>query len=398
LTRFKYNSGNPMLLKHLTVQRFLSFDHDGIDLEMRDLNVLIGPNGSGKSNLFEVLAVLKAMPDEFGARFRRNGPARDWPWRSASAVEACRINASVFDPTTLLTLVHYTNFAFPEGTCQIIAEGLDARDDTTSDSGPQAFVRRLGSVTLWGSNHTRESIPEADLEPGESILSQIRDPRGLYPYIQGLQKRYKSIVLYRGWTFGPSAGLRRPQPADLRTDRLSDGGENLPLVLSRIIGGAKRELLEHLSEFMAGVQSFESRVGQGTVELVLDEGNGREIPATRLSDGTLRYLSLLAILLDPNPPALVAIEEPELGLHPDVLPGLGKLIKEASSRTQIFITTHSQILLDAFSETPEDVIVCSRDATGSKMDRLDSKKLDVWLKDHTLGELWNMGEIGGNRW
>ena len=122
------------------------------------------------------------------------------------------------------------------------------------------------------------------------------------------------------------------------------------------------------------------------------------IPATRLSDGTLRYLCLLAILCDPEPPPLICIEEPELGLHPDVLPALADLLRECSTRTQLIVTTHSDILIDAMSETPESVVVCSKPDGQTIMKRLNADDLAEWLKKYRLGELWMKGEIGGTRW
>ena len=126
--------------------------------------------------------------------------------------------------------------------------------------------------------------------------------------------------------------------------------------------------------------------------------SGYAIPATRLSDGTLRYLCLLAILCDPSPPPLVCIEEPELGLHPDILPTIARLLREAAAKTQLVVTTHSDILVDELSETPESVVVCERSDGRTNMKRLESDKLSRWLEKYRLGELWTKGEIGGARW
>ncbi|MEW6754253.1 MAG: AAA family ATPase [Candidatus Latescibacterota bacterium] len=84
------------------------------------------------------------------------------------------------------------------------------------------------------------------------------------------------------------------------------------------------------------------------------------MPATRLSDGTLRYLALLAVLCHPTPPPLVCIEEPELGLHPDIMPQLAVLLCEAATRTHLVVTTHSDILVDALTDTPEAILVCEK--------------------------------------
>jgi predicted ATPase len=132
--------------------------------------------------------------------------------------------------------------------------------------------------------------------------------------------------------------------------------------------------------------------------MVKEDGLGSRTPATRLSDGTLRWLMLLIVLLDPAPPPVICIEEPELGLHPDMIPTLADLLREASTRTQLIITTHSQSLVECFSDDPESVCVCEKADGATRIRRLDGERLKVWLQDYSLGQLWASGQIGGNRW
>lgn len=122
------------------------------------------------------------------------------------------------------------------------------------------------------------------------------------------------------------------------------------------------------------------------------------IPLVRMSDGTLRWLTLLTILLNPDPPSLVCIEEPELGLHPDMIHELAKLLIDASTRTQLIITTHSDRLVEEFTDTPEAVLVCEKENGASKFRRLEREKLAAWLEEYTLGQIWTRGQIGGTRW
>jgi len=152
-----------------------------------------------------------------------------------------------------------------------------------------------------------------------------------------------------------------PQKADLPNDVLDEDARNLGLILNRLRRepSVKRELLNALKALYEDVTDFDVIVEGGTVQVVFQEGN-IVVPATRLSDGTLRYLCLLAVLCDPSPPPLVCIEEPELGLHPDVLPTLADMLVRASERTQIVITTHSDTLVDAFTVAPESVLVCEK--------------------------------------
>ena len=171
----------------------------------------------------------------------------------------------------------------------------------------------------------------------------------------------------------------------------------LPLSLASRFPVARKAILKGLQDLYDGFTDFSVFVEGGTVQVFFTEGDF-SVPATRLSDGTLRYLCLLAILCDPEPPPLVCIEEPELGLHPDILPNLADLLREASARTQLIVTTHSDILVDAMTATPESVIVCSKEQGQTRMERLDPADLTEWLKKYSLGQLWTKGQIGGTRW
>ena len=95
---------------------------------------------------------------------------------------------------------------------------------------------------------------------------------------------------------------------------------------------------------------------------------------------------------------MICLEEPELGLHPDILPDLGTLLREASERCQLIVTTHSATLVNAQTETPESVVVCEKDRGQTSLRRLSKEKLAHWLERYRLGELWSSGELGGNRW
>ena len=213
---------------------------------------------------------------------------------------------------------------------------------------------------------------------------------------------YQKIRLYREWQFGRYTPVRNAQKADLPNDFLEENISNLALILNslRQTRDAKKKLLEALKLFYEDIEDFDIRLlPSGYVEIFFQESNfNAPIPATRLSDGTLRYLSLLAILLHPNPPPLICIEEPELGLHPDILPTLCDLLKEAAQKTQVIITTHSADLIDDLSDMPEAVLVFDKQQGSTTVTRLNKEDLADWLKDYRLGQLWRSGELGGNRW
>jgi len=87
-----------------------------------------------------------------------------------------------------------------------------------------------------------------------------------------------------------------------------------------------------------------------------------------------------------------------LGLHPDVIPKIAKLLIDASQRAQLVVTTHSESLVSSLSEIPESVVICERVLDGTTLRRLERERLNEWLERYSLGELWAMGEVGGNRW
>ena len=239
----------------------------------------------------------------------------------------------------------------------------------------------------------RESV-----EPDLSILAQRRDPE-TYPELSYLASSYEKIRIYREWAFGRNSIFREPQKADMRNDRLEEDFSNLGLFLNRLRRNSKtkKAILTALGDLYDGLNDFYETIEGGTVQVFLTEGD-YSIPATRLSDGTLRYLCLLAILCDPDPPPLICIEEPELGLHPDILPKVADLLVSASMRTQLIITTHSDILVDAMTERPEAILICEKHEGQTTMQRLESETLKGWLAEYRLGELWTRGELGGTRW
>ncbi len=405
-----------MLIQRLKVSGLLSFGPQGVDLPLGSLNVLIGPNGSGKSNLLEVLALLNAAPTNLPRPVKEMGGVREWLWKkpvglspspsprpepspTPSPMEGeAFVEAIVQNPKGRQPLRHALVIADHGGRFEVVDESVENETPYRGEPAPYFFYRfQRGDPFLNDRHEGRRELRRENVKPEQSILSQVRDPER-YPELSWLQQQYEAIKLFRNWPFGPTAALRREQSSQGRGDFLSDGGENLALVLSKIRSRVKPELLEALNRLYEGIADIHLTIDGGNVLLFLEEESGREIPATRLSDGTLRYLCLLAILLHPEPPPLIAIEEPELGLHPDVIPVVADLLVRAKQRTQLVVTTHSRMLVDALTNDPDSTVVCERVEGQSRFQRLDANALAEWLKKYSLGTLWSMGELGGNRW
>jgi predicted ATPase len=239
-----------------------------------------------------------------------------------------------------------------------------------------------------------------DLVPDQSVLFQRKDP-DQYPEVTYLGSEYAKIKLFREWNLGRNTQPRRPQPTDLPAAFLGEDAANIALVLNDLEhrSNLRARLVEQLKEADGSIVDFSTKVLGGTIQLFLHySGLKAPVPATRLSDGTIRYLCLLAVLCHPDPPPLVCLEEPELGLHPDLLAPLAELLIDASHRMQLIVTTHSDTLVDGLTKVPEAVVICEKQNGSTKTSQRTGADLAAWLKDYGLGQLWRRGEIGGNRW
>ena len=387
------------LIQRLRLSNLLSFGPDAEEVELRPLNVLIGPNGSGKSNLIEAISLFKAAPQDLVEPIREGGGIGAWIWKGEAASQTAQIEAIIENPKGNQALRYSLTFTQVGQRFELSDERIENEQAYPDQENPYFyFGYRNGQPYLNLKEIGQRQLLREDVNPEQSILSQRRDPDS-YPEITYLGDALRKIRLYREWSFGRSTPPRLPQPADLPNDFLAEDGRNLGLVLNllRTKPGVKKKLLEALRELNEAIDDFDTLIQGGTVQLFMQEGN-ISIPATRLSDGTLRYLCLLAIICHPNPPPLVCIEEPELGLHPDILPPLAKLLLEASERCQLIVTTHSEVLVDALTDSPESILVCEKPKDRTEMRRLERKDLAAWLERYRLGELWRSGELGGNRW
>jgi predicted ATPase len=392
-----------MLLRKLQIKNLLSFGPNGLTLSLRPLNVLIGPNGSGKSNFIEAIGLLQSAPRLLASPVRDGGGIGDWLWKGDRAPTA-HLQVIVDNPASSMPLRHTLEFTQTNQRFELVDEQIENESCYSNHVEPYFYYRfQYGRPVLNRSGNERDgggerSLRREEVDLEKSILSQRKDPDH-YPEITFLGEQFDRIRIYREWSFGRYTPPRQPQKADQRNDFLEENCANLGLMLNRLRRDvtAKSRLLEMLVRLYPDVQDFDVSIEGGTVQVFLHEGRF-SIPATRLSDGTLRYLCLLVLLCQPSPPPLLCIEEPELGLHPDALVGIGELLKEASTRTQLVVTTHSEVLVDSLSQSPEDVVVCEKQNGESTMRRLEQPALAEWLKKYSLGQLWRRGEIGGNRW
>ena len=392
---------NRPVLREVAAKNLLSFGPEGLRLELKPLNVLIGPNGSGKSNLFEILALLHAAPTELASPVRAGGGVRNWLWRREPSTAAA-VEAVVSVPGRQYPFRHMIEFSESNQRFTLVDECVENNVSNPGGVEPD-FSYKFGDgnpmVSRATSGDSSGAVNAGPVATDESILSQSPHFLSTYREMTYLRDIYSSISLYRDWQFGRVSVLRGAQLTDVRQNRLEPDLSNLGMFLNRLRQDpvTKANLIDNLSDAYEGLTDFELNFQGGSVEVYFAEGD-LAVPASRLSDGSLRYLCLLALLLDPEPPLLIGIEEPELGMHPDLIPKIADLLVDASSRCQLVVTTHSDVLVDALSEHPDSVVVCEKHDGHTTMNRLDSSDLAHWLESYRLGQLWTSGELGGVRW
>lgn len=399
-----------MLIRSLQMRNFLSYEPDSDAIPLRSLNLLIGPNGSGKSNLLEGIAMMQSAPSQLNAPMREGDSiVLDWLWKGGGTARPPVASLEIVVEPLLATvqqnpLRYRVDFTESGNRFEIVDERIENAEVFSGHNEPYFYYRYENNHPVinlkveGGAGSRPRHLRREDVDPEKSILAQRRDPDS-YPEITRLAEELIRIRIYRDWSMGRYTPPRLLQPADLPNQMLDENARNLGLVLNRLKRNAetKNRILERFKAIYAEVQDFDVIIEGGRVQIIVQEGRFY-VPATRLSDGTLRYLCLLAILYDPTPPPLICIDEPELGLHPDLINNIAEALRFASERTQLVVTTHSADLVDAFTDDPETVLVCEKVNGCSNVRRLDAQQLKPWLDEYRLGALWTSGEIGGNRW
>lgn len=387
-------------LHSIKLTNLLSYGSEGVFLELEPLNVLIGPNASGKSNLIEAIGLLAASPRDLTEPFRDGGTIKDWLWKGVAQAPAAEIEVVLSYESAPLR--YHLAFGELNARLSIRLESLeDLREPNRIYFRHDSQGLRLGEYPVVTNSPTGDSALRSRVRQ-QSLFSQVKDPLS-HPQLTFVGERFGDIRLFRNWQIGRDNPVRRPQDVNLPNDFLLESANNFGLVLSNLMNRVetKRLLIEKLKLVYEKVVDVRPEVQGGTILVFFHEERLSDpVPAARLADGILHYLGLLMILLHPDPPPLVCIEEPEIGLHPDILPKVADMLVDAAQRTQLIVTTHSDVLVSRLSEVPESVVVCEREPLdrGTSLRRLNPEQLEPWLEKYRLGELWAMGEIGGNRW
>ena len=406
-------------LKSIRPVNLLSFGPNTEEIELRPLNILIGPNGSGKSNLIEVLGLLSKLPEKDAwSRVRETGGAHEWVWKGKDAgdgppslsVTTTAEKVSAFsDRDGDKSLFYSIRLWAGSGAFAVMTERFLEIDDGEDGmlTNQDAYDRDESETASHYSGSADSLAPQnAKLPLSRSVLSMVGNVPNLaisQPRMSEFADSLERIAIYNEWVFGNGSNVRRLQRSGFESNRLAGDSINLAQVLKAMRDRGDQtvfqSLIQLMRKFYEPIKDVDTELlGADLRIMIREDGLSSRTPAERLSDGTVRWLMLLIVLLDPTPPPVICIDEPELGLHPDMIPTLADILRDASARTQLIVTTHSQSLVESFSDAAESVCVCEKVDGATRIRRLDREKLSSWLEDYSLGQLWAKGEIGGNRW
>jgi len=345
----------PHMLEILAIANYRSIRQ--LVIPLRPLIVVSGANGAGKSNLYRALrllaetargGVISAVAHEGGLGSTLwAGP--DAPGTSRREGVSLRLGFTSDEFTYAIDL------GFPEvGDSMFYLDPEIKREciwaGRTQRPGALLIDRRNALVRARRNDGNWETLT-SNLANFDSLFSQIADPVRA-PEVLRLRDELRTWRFYDHLRTDMDAPVRREQ-IGTRTVRLAHDGHDLAAALQTIReNGDDLALREAISAAFPGT-TLQIRAAGGRFTLELQqEGLLRPLNASELSDGTLRYLLWIAVLLTPRPPLLVVLNEPETSLHPDLVPALGQLIRTASRRTQIWVTCHSPRLIASLREDP----------------------------------------------
>lgn len=337
-----------MTIKQLQISGYRSLRHLCLDLD--PVNVLAGPNGCGKSNLYNALFLLsRAANGGLAQAIAEEGGMGSVLWagprRKTSKNEPVRIVISVVTEEFSYEL----RCGLPTPRVTMFSHDPEVKEEYVWHGG----IRRTSNTLFqrdrsgcWIRDRDARRIPySGELGKNESVLSQLREPH-LYPELSLLRAEMARWRFYHHFRTDPNSPLRHPQPGAW-TPILSHDGQDLAAALQTILESEKAPDLEATIAAAFGGARIEVQADGPRFRILMHLPRLlRPLQAQELSDGTLRYLCLAAALLSPRPASLLALNEPETSLHPDLLEPLAKLIAGAGKDSQLWITTHSEPLAE----------------------------------------------------
>lgn len=344
------------------------------ELALHPINVVIGPNGSGKSNFIGVFAFLHAV---------YAGHLQEYVIRTGGAERILHFGSK--ETETL-----HIHISFQDGRNQYQIELQSTESDELVPTSEVAY--------FWDKlNYPHPYNVSLDRVGKEAGISDSH-VSGVARYVRNHFDRWRLYHFH-----DTSSGSPMKKTADLNDNRfLRPDGSNLAPFLYYLREKHHesytliRRTIQRMAPFFDDFALAPQQLNPDKIRLEWRfKGSDAYFDSSSLSDGTLRFMALATLFLQPAAycPSVILVDEPELGLHPYAITLLASLVKQAAETTQVILSTQSPLLLDHFE--PEDVLVADLVNGGTQLTRLDSEALAVWLDEYSLGQLWEKNELGG---
>jgi len=402
------------MIKSIRFENFFCFKNTKIELE-KDSNILIGINGSGKTNFLKAIKLLYAGVAGQGLKkiiFEKWGGfdniyfiSEDDKKEDKKIVLEYTFDSGlkshfgrIIEKDVVYTI---TIHKIPGTFNYFISEKLKLIpiDFLIFKNGKGFVLGKLLEKDKENSRKEFEQVRYLDFDPQELALGQINDSDRFLPQVS-LKKVIGEIAVYDYFDTTPFSKIRNAMLATSEKRLLPDG-TNLPQILNTLKRNNKKKfrmILKKLNDVNRNYSDIDFNLIGGNIELMLEEKKlNRSIHAINISDGTLHFLCLLSIFYNPNRGQLVCIDEPETGLHPDMMLQITNAIQEFSEETQFIIATHSENILNAFNL--ENIRVFEKnDKNETVINQFSDKDFKGWYDKYSLGQMWRQGDLGGNRW
>ncbi|MFD4571105.1 AAA family ATPase [Streptomyces sp. NPDC058417] len=375
-------------VRRLTISGYKSIDRAELDLS--PVTVLVGPNGAGKTNFIEAVELLGRIADgELGMEVGLRGGAVALLHDVAKGSAGLGLRVEATDSGHVIA---YEATLVPSHRGELVF-GREAVESYTEAGDAQPLVREIGR------GHSESRLGRlADDEPAEAAEpSEAAEAAEVADVARHTRETLRGCRVYHFHDTTPGAPVKQPGYAS-DTEVLHPDARNLAAFLRRL-GEEDPAAYEQIVRTVRSVAPFFrafvlTEDAAGRVQLRWKQvGSDTVFPADALSDGTLRFICLAVLLLQPRPPALLVLDEPELGLHPFALTVLAELFRSASTHSQILAATQSVTLLDQFGL--DELVVAEREDGSTRLRRPDPEELAAWLDSYSLGDLWLKNLLGG---
>ncbi len=402
------------MIKEITITHFYSFEQENIKINP-DINILVGINGSGKSNFFKMIRILKEGVAGIGLKkhlIDHLGGFDNFFFKGLKSVE----NRSVIitfciDASKIPSNGH--GFRFMSNLLYQITikevgsfSNYEIQEKITNEEGfiYLDFSNGVGYLTqkIESSGKTKAKtklVRYTDYDPQELVLRDVSDSNR-YLALTTLKKAIRDLAIYDYFDTTPKSAIRKPM-LPTSEKRLMPDGTNLPQMLNTIKINHKtqyRKIIQMLNEVNPNFIGFDFNLVGGNIELMLEEeGLNSSIHVSNISDGTLRYLCLLAILYNPDRGNFICIDELEVGLHPDMILNIANAIKETADISTLVISTHSENLLNHF-DLKHIRVFEKGDNNATQVFAYSNEQFSAWYDHFSVGQMWRKGDLGGVRY